>query len=137
MLYERGERMNDKALSEFLKQWSKKDLYGFIKDREKIIADKDRRIAEFEEENAKLQEQLKNAIVLKHKKGDAVFIIDENQVVEGVISHVYIDAGFDEDYGREYIQINYDVAFGDGEEVYCYEVFSTEAEAQKHLEEHK
>ena len=119
--------MNDKALSEFLKQWSKKDLYGFIKDREKIIADK----------NAKLQEQLKNAIVLKHKKGDAVFIIDENQVVEGVISHVYIDAGFDEDYGREYIQINYDVAFGDGEEVYCYEVFSTEAEAQKHLEEHK
>lgn len=50
--------MSDKTLDDFLKLWTKKEIYGFVKDREKIIAEKDRIIKEISEAYSKQHELL-------------------------------------------------------------------------------
>ena len=115
------------------------------------ITELKQRIAELEEENAKLQEQLKNAIVPKFKSRDIAYRIHwftkEIEQVMIVNTKIEIVVG---------INIIYTIAIADSyegmrnlskeffenmnsyiDQVKECELFATEAEAQKHLEQQK
>ena len=84
-----------------------------------------------QEENAKLKEQLKNAIVPKFKQFQKVWYISlTNNICEFEIEEIQWVKCID---GREMI------TYSNSElgELYEHDLFPTEAEAQKYLEEHK
>ena len=88
----------------------------------------------------KLQEQLRNAIIPKHKKGDSVFIIVDNRVVKGIVTcvtQICVNTCLRDFITKESVQVCYDVEFDDGKICPYWDVFDTKAEAQKYLEKRK
>lgn len=90
-------------------------------------------------ENTELKEKLKNAIMPKFNAGQDIFFIDnEYQITQGVVDIILIGQDVFEkwckysiDLGTEY---EYDIRFVDKDEE---EIFATEEEARKRLEELK
>ena len=92
-----------------------------------------KRLRQQEEENAKLQEQLKNAIVPKYHLDQYVYVIRWEKpyltridVIKAILINGKVEIFYEYDFPGSYSHVE---IIEDG-------VFATEAEAQKYLEEH-
>ena len=118
----------------------KNNLIKECKEHQDFCKEAKTRVDGLQQENAKLQEQLKNAIVPKFKNGQKVWYVEENrfcnnewQVFEGNITDIAIHIS-NRDNGKPFLYYKIISSF-----LYIpeKEIFSTEAEAQKYLEERK
>lgn len=100
-------------------------------------------IRDLEQENAKLQEQLKFVNIAKYKLGEEVYVVDLylDNISSGKIQTIH--KSYNSDYGCN--EFEYEVQFTDyddddfydSEMYFEHEIFQTQADAQKYLEEHK
>ena len=121
---------------EFNKQHELLDQYE-LDCTDEIVRLKNQKIEELEEENAKLQEQLKNAYCPKYKIGERKWFVEPNpycnnelQVFNGEIYDICVDATNDDERLLYKLDTGYDL-FSENE------LFATEAEAQKYLDGRK
>ena len=99
-------------------------IYDYVDDVKERLAEKDRRIAE-------LEEQLKNAIVPKFKIEQTVYRIYQDKIENGMVSEIRVD-----ELGITYHITMYSSKYC---ETYCYvnenDLFATKEEALAKLEE--